>query len=84
MQKGSVRISDHGYDELAVDGIFVFKVIISSSSLEHRIDLLALADIGDDRRIGTAPRQVKLIAVVDQSAVNRPSELLPQKRKVRR
>ena len=53
------------------------QIVFCSNFFQKRIDILALADIGDDNRIGSTPRQIKLVAVTDQSAVNSASEPVP-------
>ena len=54
-----------------------FQIVFSSNFFEQCIDLLTLANIGDDNRIGPASRQIDLIAIIDQPAIDSSSEPVP-------
>lgn len=53
------------------------QISLGTGFFKQGVDALALADIGDDYRVGSTSGQVKLIAVIDQPAVNRSSETVP-------
>ncbi len=54
-----------------------FQVVLSANSFQQRIDVLSLADIGNNDRIGSASRQIDLITVIDQPAIDSSSESIP-------
>src|SRR5210317_494483 len=46
-----------------------FQIAFSAGFDKHFIDWLPLANIGNDHRIGSTAGKIKLIAIVEQSAV---------------
>lgn len=53
------------------------QTIHGSNLLQQLVNGLALANIGNDNRIGATSRQAKLVSVIDQAAANRPPESIP-------
>jgi len=54
-----------------------FQVVFSPSFSQQSINGLALTDVRDNDGVGTASRQIKLVSVIHQTAVNRPPEAIP-------
>ena len=53
------------------------QILVSVGRFEPLVDLLPLADVGDDDRIRPTAGKVKLLVVIEQPAVQRPSENCP-------
>jgi hypothetical protein len=62
---------------LAGDNCICLQILVGTGLCKHFVDLMPLSDIGNDQRIGAKPGQIKLVAVVEQSAVNRSPEVFP-------
>ena len=62
---------------VAGDDGFRLKIMCGAGRFEHPIDRLTLADVGDHDGIGPAARQMKLMALIEQTAIYSPPEALP-------
>ena len=54
-----------------------FQIVLSTNFLQQRINVLTLADIGNYNRIGSTSRQIDLVAVIDQSAIDSSPKSIP-------
>src|SRR6056297_206527 len=62
---------------IATHNAICLQIMRCSRIFEKCINVLALADIGDNERVRTASGQIQLISAIDQTAINRPSVTVP-------
>jgi len=53
------------------------EIIPGTGFFQQTIDRLTLANVGNENRARSAARQIELVAIIDQSAVDGPQEPIP-------